>query len=91
MKEEVGASKTYLQEKHIKNLKDVKLLTNGPKAILLNNFITQASVQSHLPLHKYLSPTSLVYPVLNNELLLSISQLCDDDCIVIFDKNTYLS
>ena len=90
MKADSGASRTYLREKHIKYLKYVKLLTNGPKATLPNNTIIQASVQGRLPLHNYLSPISLVYPDLNNESLLSIGQLCDDDCIAIFDKK-YLS
>ena len=40
-----------------------------------------------LPIHKDFSIDTLVYSQLNNESLLSIGQLCDNDCVAIFEKH----
>ena len=86
MKADSGASKTYLREKHSKYLNNSQVLYNGPKATLPDNSSIQASMQGNLPLHESLTLSSLVYPALNNESLLSIGQLCDEGCIAVFDR-----
>ena len=76
--------------KHKKYLIDHKVLTNGPEATLPNNAKIRASGQGTLLIHPSASTTALIYPHLHNEYLSSIDQLCDEECIAIFDK-TYLS
>ena len=89
MKADLGASKTYLCKRNMKYLDNIKVLLDGSKATLTDNFCIQASAQGNLPLHKNVTLPSLVYPALNNKSLLSIGQLCDEDCVVIFDKKLF--
>ena len=77
MKADSGASKTYLQLRHVQYLLSSRTLINGPTATLPDNTKIKASTQSFLPLCENLMLESLVYPSLNNESLLSIGQLCD--------------
>ena len=68
----------------------MKHISNGPSAILPNKTTIKPSHTGQLPFHTHLSTkatTSLVYPELTNESLLSIGKLCDDNCIAIFDKH----
>ena len=87
LKADSVATKSYLQLKHATFLQNVELLSNGPDAILPDTSKIQATVNGILPLHLKLSPTTLVYPNLNNESLLFTGQLCDDGCITIFDQS----
>ena len=62
----------------------------SPPIILPNNQIVRANMIGTLNLHKDLSnkaKRSLIVPQLSNESLISVGQLCDDDCIVKVDKN----
>ena len=89
LKADTGASKNFIRETDAQALTHVRALSNGPKAKLPNNTnITSTSI-GQLPFTNALSPTakeSLVYPELKNASLLSIGQLCDDDCIALFHK-----
>ena len=70
-------------------MRNITSLQNGPKAILPNQTTIQADSIVILPLHPSLSKvaqTAYSFPNLNNESLLSVGQLCDDDCEVLFDK-----
>jgi hypothetical protein len=62
-------------------------LQQGPTAILPNNTKIRASSRGLLPLHNSLKTSALIYPGLTNESLLSIGQLCDQGCVLIFDKH----
>ena len=89
LKPDSGASAHFLKPAHVSCLYQVKLLTNGPTAILSNNTSISPSTQGLLPF-KNLSKTAtkaLIYPSLMNESLLSIGQLCDDNCRAIFEKD----
>ena len=59
---------------------------------LPNNTIVQASHKATINLHKKISKKAsevLIFPYLRNESLISIGQLCDDDCIIIFTKRKF--
>ena len=83
-----GASKHCLKSVDENILTTSKIIHNGPKALLPDCSLLSPSKDGHLPIGD-LSPTathSLVYPKLTNASLLSIGQLCDDNCLAIFDK-----
>ena len=89
LKADSGASKNFVREKDAPALLNVKPLRNGPVAKLPNNETIQPNAKGELPFSTYLSPTakeSIIYPALKNASLLSIGQLCDDDCIALFHK-----
>ena len=83
-----GASKHCIKEDDDHILTSTRFINNGPQAILPDLTTIQSTKEGTLPI-KSLSSTatqSLVYPRLQNSSLLSIGQLCDDDCLAIFDK-----
>ena len=90
LKVDSGASKTYLKPEHKKFLTEVRNLNNGPRATLPDNTLIQASATGNLPLHSDLALQSLVYPKLTSESLLSVGQLCDEGCFVLFHKQGLL-
>ena len=68
----------------------MKLLKNGPSAYLPDKSIIQADRKGEIHLHKDLTTTGQTaysFPNLKNESLISVGQLCDDGCEVIFNKN----
>ena len=87
-----GASKHFFKSTHLKYLKNIQKLSNGPIAHLPNNTTVQATHKATINLHANISsPASevLIFPHLTNESLISIGQLCDDNCIVIFTKTNF--
>ena len=88
-KADSGASKHFFKTDHIKYLKNITKLDNGPNAQLPNNMIVQATHKGQLNLHQNLSSKAskvLIFPHVINKSLLLIGQLWDDNCIVISDK-----
>ena len=83
---DTGASNTYLKQMHTKYLKSPTILVHGPEAALPDNTKIRASHQGLLKIHPNLQIKGLVFPQLTNESLLSIGQLCDQNCTAIFDK-----
>ena len=84
-----GASHNFTKPDHVPYLKNVRPLQHGPTATLPNKTVIQASHDAHLS-YNFLSPkasNTLVYPQLQNESLLSIAQLCDDNCLALFSKD----
>ena len=70
-------------------MSNIKCLKNGPTATLPNGHIVQATHEGALKIKNNLTPAALqvlVFPNLTNESLVSIGQLCDDGCIVLFTK-----
>ena len=62
---------------------------NGPTASLPNNTKIQATSMGVLPFHESLSQQAyeaLVFPNITNVSLISVGQLCDDNCLVLFTK-----
>ena len=77
---------------HLNFFKNIQKVSNGPIAHLPNNTQVQASHKGTLHLHDDISSQAsevLIFPHLKNESLLSIGQLCDDNCIVIFTKENF--
>ena len=86
-----GATQNYIQYKHRHLLTNVNILKNGPKAFLPNKTIIQADREGHILLHNDLSQKAqkaYSFPQLTNESLISVGQLCDDNCKVLFDKSS---
>lgn len=85
-----GATNHYFAIKDANTLLQVTPDANGPMVTLPNKACIKATHQGHLPYTKYLSPqatkTSL-FPNLHNNLI-SIGQLCDDGCEVLFTQST---
>lgn len=83
-----GASKHFIKalDEHI--LLNSHQISNGPPATLPNKENIFPSSMGNLPIPTLpKSATSLyVYPGLLNSSLLSIGQLCDENCIDIFTK-----
>ena len=90
MKVDSGATKTYIKPTHQNYLRKVIQLQNGPIATLPNNTQIQATAQGYLPLHSDLKLKSLVYPQLASESLLSVGQICDTGCMVLFHEKGLL-
>jgi len=82
-------TQNYIKTTYKQLMRNITSLQNGPKAILPNQTTIQADSMVILPLHHFLSneaQTAYSFPNLTNESLLSVGQLCDDDCEVLFDK-----
>ena len=85
-----GATQNYIKNSHQHLLQNTTQLTNGPIAMLPNQTTIRANSVGILPLHNSLSTkaqTAYSFPNLTNESLLSVGQICDDNCEVIFDKH----
>ena len=83
-----AASGHYWQQEDVDCL---TRLTNspGPSVTLPNNTFIQADQQGTLPLSKTLSTNArsvVVLPSLKSSSLISLGQLCDNDCRVLLDK-----
>ena len=71
--------------------KQLKNLTCGPKATLPDNSIIHAPHDGVLPFSNILlnqAKNSYVFPGLSNESLLLVCQLCNNNCIAIYSKNS---
>ena len=89
LKPDTGASRHFLKPDHASCLSKLTHIYNGPKALLPNNTMISPSSQGFLPFSELSKSATkaLVYPNLKNESLLSIGQLCDDNCRAIFEKD----
>ena len=92
LKADTGASKHYLRPN------DAQLLTNINNAAspitvhLPNNDTIQSTTSGQLPFGALtdLAKQAYILPSLTNSLLLSIGQLCNENCIAIFTKRLML-
>ena len=86
-KVDTGASKHFVRNEDQHILHSLKPYKNS-FVTLPNKDILQSSKQGHLPLSTSSTANkALVFPHLTNSSLLSVGQLCDDDCVAIFDKH----
>ena len=86
-KADTGASKHFVrnQDQHI--LHNIETYKNS-FVTLPNKDIIQSSKQGTLPLSTSSTANkALIFPNSTNSSLLSIGQLCDDDCIAIFNRH----
>ena len=70
-------------------MEERKKIRNGPTVSLPDSSAMSTTETGILPLNNLLptmAKTGNVFSGLTNSSLLSIAQLCDDDCIAIFDK-----
>ena len=87
LKADSGASKHFIRMLDASQLQRVQQLLNGPSAKLPNNTVIKTTSKGYLPYPSCLSSTAkeaLIYPDLKNAFLLSIGQLCDDNCLALF-------
>ena len=87
-----GATKYFLTENDGKKLANIKNLLNGPTASLPNNALVKATKIGIIPLNDKLSKKAceaLIFPNITNASLLSVGQLCDDNCLARFSKTRF--
>ena len=88
------ATKHFLTEADGEKLEHTEKLVNGPIANLPNNAIVTATKRGLIPLHntfKKKTCEALIFPHITNASLISVGQLCDDNCLVLLTKNYFLS
>ena len=87
MKADSGASGNYIKnsDKHVLDNLQSKL---GPQVTLPDSTTIQSTQTGHLPIPGLSAPatTSHVFNDLHSSSLLSVGKMCDDDCLVVFDK-----
>ena len=84
-----GATGTFVTSSDAQFLLAKTPVTNGPSVLSANNTAMPITVQGQLPLSKKLSSTAqaaFVLDDLKTGTLIPLTQLCDDDCIAIFNK-----
>ena len=89
LKADSGATKTYLRPQDQVAIINKQKTPNGPRVGIPNGMKMNTIAKGHLPLHHLLTNKACqanIIKGLNNASLLSIGQLCDDDCVAIFDK-----
>ena len=89
MKADTGVSKTYLKSIDSTILKESNKITHGPQVLLQNGADLRIVQTGNIPIHHSLSSDAQkahILKGLRNSSLLSIGQLCDDDCVAIFTK-----
>ena len=83
-----GATRTYICPANtacLQNIHHIQTTNVG----LPDNSISKSNQAGYMTLHHHLSKnaqTGYIVPNLKNTMLISAGQLCDDDCIVTFDK-----
>ena len=83
-----GATSHYWRDIDRKYLTDVNI-SPGPTVTLPNNEKISSTEQGRLPLHSNLSSTAItaaILPGLQSSSLISLGQLCDDDCDILLNK-----
>ena len=88
MKADTGASGHYLTQQDQHGCQEVRP-TTAPKNVLLpTNEIISSTHDAYLPIYSVSkqATSATIFPALTNSSLLSIGQLCDDNCSAIFTK-----
>ena len=89
-KADSGASTHSIRIAERALLKNIRKLTNGPSCKLPDGNTIKPEEQGELNSSSCLSKIAkraYVHPALKSSSLISIGQLCDDGCVVIFDKD----
>ena len=88
-----AASHHYWREQDANVLQDI-INSKGPSVLIPNGDTIASTKKGILPLSDNLSKvasTAMILPGLEGASLISIGQLCDDDCKVFLDKKTLLA
>ena len=88
-KADTGASNHYWMKKNGNVLKNVTLAP-GPSVQLPNSELIHSTARGEIPLPKELSQDAketMILPKLTSSNLISLGQLCDDDCEIILNKD----
>ena len=89
VKPDTGASSHYFKATDSSVLQKVRTTQIRPVVTLPDLSTIQATAEGKLSIHPVLSEqatTAHIFDDLTNTSLLSVGQLCDDDCTAIFDK-----
>ena len=84
-----GATGTFVTSSDAQFLLENTYVSNGPSVLSANGADMSITVKGQLPLSKKLSSTAQSAFVLNDlktGTLISLAQLCNDDCIAIFNR-----
>jgi hypothetical protein len=84
-----GATGTFVANIHIPYLKHTTAVSNGPTVLSASGNPMRSQLTGTLPLSSMLSTKAqMAYALddLHTDTLISLGQLCDDDCIAIFNK-----
>ncbi len=90
VKADTGTSHHYFKSSDARVLRNIRPISNGPSVLLPNGDTLQANKQAFIPINNNLSlqaQCTYIFPGLENSSLLSIGQLCDDNCQALFDKH----
>jgi hypothetical protein len=88
-KADSGASNHYFKQADMKALTEIRSSPFRPSVLLPDSTQIQATHSGTLPLHHSLSTkakTAHLLDGITNASLISIDQLCDDNCVAILDK-----
>ena len=92
LKADSGASKHYIRPTDAMVLQHRTTVTNGPCVSLPDNTTMRGTHQGHLPFNSNVlsahATRAHVFPHLSSASLLSLGQLCDDDCNIFLDKHS---
>jgi hypothetical protein len=84
-----GATGTFVTTADAKHLHNKSVLDDGPTVLSASGKIMVSRVQGELPLSPDLSQaaqSAFVLDDLQTGTLVSLAQLCDDDCLALFTK-----
>ena len=84
-----GATGTFVSPADAPYLRHAIPITNGPTVISASGDVMKPTLSGIFPLSPHLSDTAqsaFVLDTLKTGTLISLSQLCDDDCIAIFTR-----
>ena len=87
-----GASSHYLRNEDKTILSHV-IKETGPPVTFPNNVLSTANQSGQFPFSDKLSASAkkaMILPELQSSSLVSLGQLCDDNCTVVLDKNIYM-
>ena len=88
LKADTGASKHYLRKKDATILTNVGRTDSSINVHLPNNAVLKSNISGYIPIRQLSASAKQAYvlPTLTNTSLLSIGQLCNDNCIATFTK-----
>ena len=92
-KDNIAASENYWREENIQFLSNIKPY-RSPSITLLNREMLDPSHKRTLPLSSQLSSEATeaaVLPKLKSSSLISLGQICDENCTIIFDKENLVT
>ena len=85
---DTGATNHYINNDTLHICSDIQP-AHSPKVAVANGTAIAPNAKAILPLHHQLTPkakTTFAFDDLKSGALISIGQLCDDDCIAIFQN-----